>query len=347
MEPEKTIKSTLKVGSVATPLIAGALFLSLGTYFLHSSIIAESVDLSIQLLAASFTVIGLVAITSILKVDRLEVTGKKIVISSVLGYRKGEIKRSDIMSYFEIERANKSGNIRVLTLRTNSSNYSISSSTIANYEELRNELTKGLSADPEAAHNMQFIWNRTLMIFLLVTSAGLLAIALIQYKSNLQEITSSQVKTIEGVITSGPRSVGQEQLSYIDIQLEQYPDITFSLIGSHYEAANVNAILNNLQVGSKVELSIELDEYEKKISKTMELEFFDRLENLGTVNICELKDASNYYMNLHDLNLQRRADAYTSPITLVAGGLSLLLLAAGIYLFFTNKRFSEVSKIIK
>jgi hypothetical protein len=165
LRKRKDIISKPKISSILILILGGILGIVLGTVLVLKG--AEKQILLI--LGIPFIGLGIYSIYWIINFDILKITDRKLILKSITGITKKTIPLAELQSYTEIEKQNAQYKSEVgymkwkdLTLIGENFSYKLSSTSYTNYEELRNELIKGLKRNIKAEDK----WNNNNLTYI-------------------------------------------------------------------------------------------------------------------------------------------------------------------------------------
>lgn len=322
-------------------LIIGGIGMLLASYFIiKNSLSDEYVQIVGLVLGGIFGLAGIGCLILIFFLENLEFENGRLKIISLTGKLKKEILVSEIESYKEIEKENKHYKWKDLTIFTKDSKHTISSSSYSNYESLKRKLTKGKKKNSYAEKIWHYKMSRRFGIgFSIVGFLFLFLFGKMYFKKDLN-ISYSQLAKIEGtivneieVVKSGKRTTTRS----IEIELEEYPRFKFRLGENGLNATRVDKLISNVRKGGKVEIEILNDQFQKKLTKEMPMNFWDKSFNYRVIGIYGLSDEQNSYFDLMQFNRNKKADRNSWSIYFLLG-FSFFMLGYGIYELIKNKK---------
>jgi len=320
-------------------LIVGAAGSFLASYFLIKNATADVyVDVLLFALGVAFGTLGIWSIKSIFSVEHLMFDGKKLNIFSITGNLKKSIELADIESFVEIKKENKYSKWKDLTLFTKYSKYTISQYSYSNYKSLKKALTKGKKKNQRAKK----LWHYKIKMrygfgFTTVGILFLLFFGSMYLKKDL-EVASDQLVTIKAtvdeVVLEG-RNKGRRLST--SLALKEYPKFEFRVVLNAMKRNDIKNLRTNIEHGEQVELDILKEQYQKKLTKQIPLDFWDKSYGYRSISIYGLKDQQRTYYNLDQYNYQNKGDRELWGLYLMLG-FSLFILGFGIYMLVNGKR---------
>ena len=335
------IKSKVKIGNVATLFLGGIVMIVLASYLIKTAFNSEYPQIIGLILGGLIGLVGIVSCSSLFFLNSFAIDKEKFIVKTLFGNTKKVIYLSEIVSYTEIEKENKKGKWKDLTIYTKTNKIKLSSFMVLNYMEFRKILIKGKKQDLEIEKFWSTRVKRRLGIGIVIFGFVFLMGTFKVYLDRNTEIDTKQIKTISSQLaeelkierTGGIHSVSR----VIKIKLLDYRDHTFNLGGNSFIATETNRLLNAVKIGDTIELDIKLEAFEKKISKTKDLSFFDKTVGYHYIPIYGIRKGNSEYLKLSDYNLQHKKNATSIgfwTLVLVAFG----VLIHGVYMLIVNKK---------
>lgn len=334
------ITSKVKKGNLLILIIGGIVALLISYFLIKNAIADEYIQIAGFILGGIFGLMGVGCLLLVLFIEKLVFENGKLKIYSLTGRLKREIRTCEIESYKEIEKENKHSKWKDLTIFTKDSKCTISSSSHSNYELLKKELARGKKKNSFAEKMWHYKIRRRYGIGFSIF--GLIFLSLfgrIHLKDDV-EVLQDQLAKIEGIVVNNVevKTTGKGSgTRSIEIELEEYPKFIFNLGGSGLDATNVNSLVNNVQQGEKIEIKILKDQYQKKITKEVELGFWDKTINYRIIGIYGIKDKQNSYFSLEQFNRNTIVDRNSWSMYLLLG-FSFSILGFGIFELVRNKK---------
>ena len=290
-------------------------------------------DVLIYLIAGGLVLlagIGLFGMTS------YEVTEDETIIRNYINRIIRKIPKSEFDSWYEIEYKDKHGDItsKELTLLTkHNKKVQINSSYYVNYGQLKNALTRGLKKNKGDESKVFKRW---------AVGIGSLFIGFALLVLLNSDIKKSETKTredfeiINGTIKSiSIESHGRKHRSYsLEILVKEYPDFTFKMSTKIWSLRTLKMANSKLSVGEGIRLAIDKEAYNKKISKTAKLSFWDKHSHYHLISFAGLYKGDEMLLPLSDYIVAVNESTNQSDTILI--GLSVFLSATigGLLLHF-------------
>lgn len=222
----------------------------------------------------------------------------------------------EITSWEEVENESESGT-RQITIRAQSKKIKITSWENG-YEDLKKYLTNTTTINPCVVDNTankkirqdrDSNWINRIGFFVLIALCSWMAYAgLHAYFYPNDELDNLAISEIVGVASATPEiHIGAKSSRYITIKLKGYPDYTFSISSTGFDATAKND-LHFIQSDDSVFLSISESDYKKKITKEKALTFWDKINSSKVIWVCELYDEKYGYLTLENYKIAKIED---------------------------------------
>lgn len=337
---KKEIKSELKILDFIIFIPFGILAL-VGAYFLISNSLDDEYPKILFLgVGIFFGLIGLASLLIIFLFEKNILKDDKLIILSITGREKKIIKLSEIVSYYEIEKEGRSNSWKDLTIFTKDSKYTISSAIYSNYDEFRKKLTRGKKKNIKARKLLEYRMNRRYGIgFLIVGTIFTLFLGSMFLNRN-NEILPIDLSQIEGTVANEikvKKSGKRNELLSIPIELKEYPKFKFKTNGYGFRSIKTNQLISNVKKGDRIQVDILTEQYKKKLTKEIQMNFWDRGFSYREIVIYGLRDNADDYFNLSFYNKLKSSDRNSIGMYVLLG-FSLFLLGYGIKEILTNKK---------
>lgn len=256
-------------------------------------------DVLIYLIAAGLV---LLAGFGLFSMKSYEITENEVVVRNYFDRIIRKIPKSEFDSWNEIEYEDKQGDItsKELTLITkHNKKVQINSSYYVNYGQLKNALTKGLKRNKEGESKVLKRW---------AVGIGSLFIGFALLLFLNSDIQKSKTKTredfelIKGTIENiSIESHGSKHPSYtLEILVKEYPDFTFKMNTKIWSLRTLKMAKSKLSIGEGIRLAINGEAYNKKISKTADLSFWDKHSHYHLISFAGLYKGDEMLLPLSD-----------------------------------------------
>lgn len=321
---------------LGTLVFGGISYLLISSQFKN----AKYPELFILIAGGFFGLFAFIIFLFIFRIHKVFVFEDKILKRSLFGYSRNIIFYDEIIDYTEIVKDNTSENWSEFTLHTNNKSFNIISKDYENYYELCAYLKSKSVLNKTKSQKLK---NKTPLIGNIVFACSIaLLICFLYFLFNIflhrnDAINYNELSQISGHIISKIEVLKTSKGSRsIDIELDNYPEFSFGISGSAYYATDDEKYLKNVKIGDELTLKIKSDEYEKKITKTKPLNFFDKYSSYNYLSVYELSDSNYTYLSLDNYNIEKKNDSsYGAPLFM------LILLISFIYIFKEQQKLSK------
>lgn len=332
------IISEIKTSTIVILSIGGIVQL-IGSYFIISNSLSDEYIKILGLIFGLFLgAAGIVTLGLILCLEKITLKKDKLIIQGISKKTKKIIKIADIKSYKEIEKVNDNIKYKDLTIFTNDSKYTITSFENPNYKIFRKKLTRGKEKNIFAEKNWHYKKNRRIGISL--SLIGLLIIFCFGklFLNSSNEIDESDLTKITGNLAKKieiERSGRNGRNISIPIQLYEYQKFKFVLGENGIQSTNTEKLLSNFKFGDKIRLKILNEQYQKKISKELEMSFWDKSFNYRTIDVYGIEDDELSYFSLNTFNRNKLEDG---TLVLLFLGIGVFFFGYGVFELIKNKK---------
>ena len=287
-------------------IIGVVVFVFGAIYFTLNSLHSEYTDYLGLFLGLFFGALSIGCFNAIFQIKKYEFDGEKNIIKSIFNTTKKVIYVRDIKSYNEIAKSVSyyilaTSSWYDLTIFTDRDKEIFSSSLIANYEELKSVLTKGVVRDTYSEKLFEHKINRRFGVMSLILGLLLLALLMQFYKGDV-EIKPEQLTTITVRLTQDPEIRNLESTSWITLKAVEYPKFRFNMHGAGFKAANSTGIMHNLKRNDQVQIDVLSETKNRKGELTQTLSYMEPTHVSKSIDIYGLRKDSKVYINLDRVN---------------------------------------------
>jgi len=337
MKIEETLKSTLKISTILILVFGGMGMLFLGYYLITISLDTEYPQIPGLILGCFFGLVGLISLLSLLILETLELDNEKLVVRSLLKFPKKTIYLQEIVSYSETEKEIKSGKLFNLTIFTQTETYTIYSDAISNYHEFKPILTKG---KPRNTH-LEDLWQYKKIkyfgiAFIIIGSLFLYGFWNI-YNNKDKVILPEELTTMKITVTNKLEIHKSKSSRWVKIKTKEYPSFIFKLSANNFLASDAQQFVTNVRKGDIIEMDILTDTYEKKLTKSKQLTFWDKTVNYNLISVYGIRDINQSYLTLKALNIRHKSVSTSLAFWLLVL-VVLGIISSGIYLLSKNSK---------
>jgi hypothetical protein len=158
------------------------------------------------------------------------------------------------------------------------------------------------SNDPKRDHYINLTILGLMALFFLLRSYY-------TYRSLYWDVVEKDLRTFRGTITEDAKISSGRSGSYIEFKVLLLPDFEFMISGISYQAVKERELTAEVKKNDTIEIDILKSEFEKKISKTKPLSFFDRNLNFDLIYVYGFRKNKKEYLTLENYNKFDNEDA--------------------------------------
>ncbi|NOU59660.1 hypothetical protein [Marinifilum caeruleilacunae] len=266
-----------------------------------------------------------------------ETDKEKIVAKSLLGFTKWSVLRSDILYYTEVNKAEEYKLFRrkVLKFQSKERSFRLSSYYVLNYRELRPIMCKGQKRNRDMESSWYLQSKKKLGISYFIYTLLFFVLSISFYFMGKTEVSQVEIISLSGPTlhkVQKQRSGGSRRNSYeIVIKLKDYPNFKFFTDADALAECDSKKLLKEVKAGDIIEIDIELDTYQKKLSRSKKLGFFDKHFNYKIIPVYAIRKGNTSYLSLDQYNRQNHKSSHL--IVLIGVVLALLFTWEGYKVF--------------
>lgn len=264
----------------------------------------------------------------------------RFILKSGLFSVSVEIRYDEIQSWAEIQKTTKNRNWDELLLFTSKGKFRFCSYNYFGYSIFKSQITKGKTRnlDYEKHWNVKSI--SLFSFFFLFFGTAFIALGSYYFITKTKAISPSEFVKIEQIVTSEIKTKRNGKRSRcFELKFNDYPEFNFNIKGNAYKAMYVEDFLAEVSLGDTLLVSIPKNDFEKKISKSKPLTFWDKSFDYYNIPIVTVSHAGEEYLNLNDIAEERKSNRKSNAwILIIFGG---ILLAIGLFIFIKRKKIAE------
>mgnify|MGYP003616798969 CR=1 FL=1 len=155
---------------------------------------------------------------------------------------------------------------------------------------------------------------------------------------DFKEITHDDFVDFSGILKDDIKLVtGSKGKKHLEFHLINQPIYDFKILGPEYDEIDDKIFLNKFKAGDTIIITIEKEEYDKKIVKTKNLNFKDKYISYTSIRVRQIKTLRDRdYIDLEKLNKQNRESNYLGIGMFSFFALLFLYFAFGNYKAYQN-----------
>lgn len=266
-------------------------------------------------------------------VKNYQIKNNQLIVKRILGFYQKNIPLKDI-KYYIITEIGKYKTEERLIIFTEYEHCSLTSSVTNNYYLIKSYITAGKSRNTYLEQLKVYRENKCLSIFLAIVSISLFVLAIYVFHNKGKEISHQQLSFIQLTVKEISKERNGKRSNSIIIHSTEYPNL-FIISGIAYYITDTKVLLENVQKGSPVVISVLKQDYQKKISKKA-LSLWDKLMTHSAVDIIEIQDKNRSYLSLEDVN--RKRDNHYTALFWIAIAFALGITAFNYKMFKSNTK---------
>lgn len=225
----------------------------------------------------SFSILSVIGIGNIAKYEILNDT---LFIHKWFGLQISCIDLKNI-EWYEIDTENIIS--KSLSIISNRRKFKLYSAGYPNYYLFKKKVTKygkEISGRPERMYSLS-------ILFLIIAVFLCIPFGLYELKIGFENQTKYDIKFINGVVSNSIKENNLSGDSGVTICLKEYPSIFFIIESNVLKITSKDVF--RISNGDELVIGILSNQYEKKIAKTTELDFFDKTVNYSNIKVYNLK----------------------------------------------------------
>ena len=313
-------------------------FIFLSFYFLRDIFKYEYVDLPLIILSLIIFLFGIYGICDLSSKKMVYIFEDYIVTSFGIFSKKIKIRKSDIISWCELNKPIKETPRTLLYVFTNGKKFGFYSTDYEKYDDLKKDLTTNINLNDtfEYISSRKRLWKIGILfivsgiIFLYFTQKNYLKLDYI--------VDTSNYKKIEQIVTSEIKfKQGDYAKQHLDLNFKDYPEFRFNVNENIFDLDKSDEFIAKVKKGDKINFFILTEEYKKKLSHEQEPNFTDKYVNYYRIEVFSLSKGENIFLNLEDCIKVVKSDKELLILIFLIIGL-ILFISGIIAIVKTNKR---------
>ena len=261
-----------------------------------------------------------------------------IIISFGIFSKKIKIRKSDLISWCELNKPVKETPRTLLYIFIKGKKFGFYSTDYEKYNDLKKDLTTNINLNDtfEYISSRKRLWKIGILfivsglIFLYFTNKNYLKLDYIVDTSNyikIEQIVTSEIKFKQGDYAK----------QHLDLNFKGYPEFRFNVNENIFDLDKSDEFIAKVKTGDKLNFFILTEEYKKKLSHEQELNFTDKYVNYYRIEVFGLSKGENTFLNLEDCIIEVKSDKELLILIFLISGL-ILFISGIIAIVKTNKR---------
>ncbi|WP_124019575.1 hypothetical protein [Flavobacterium sp. HTF] len=243
--------------------------------------------------------------------------------------------RTDINSWLVRKKESKYGDYEYLYLTLNEHKIiKVSSFDYDDFDKIKSSIIKNkpqnkiLKERLDRKENIQFSIILILLGILFVYIAGQF------YKDD--SLTKNEVCVIKGTLSEDIELKHSRKSRSLVFKLENLSDFEFKTGSLALKETYYKDLMRDFKKGDKIYLTIEKDQYQQKISKKVQMSFWEKYFHYEKIDVVEVENRNFKYLSLSDFNKTNRDNDYWGIGFF--GIFGVLLTIGSFYLYPKNKK---------
>lgn len=281
-----------------------------------------------------FGLIACLITVYIFSIPKIIIYANRIEVNSFFGWSKRLFFLSEINGWTIRKFRDKYSDYEILYLDINQfDRLKIRSYNYTNFHQLQSEIIKTKPKDIKLKKILEEKENTKIAItFILLGLIFLYTASQFYLEKNL---TKDDVWTIKGKLSEEIKLEHNRRSKSLVLKLENLNEFKFSIGSLALKETFYDDLMNNFQKGDEIHITIEKNEYEKKIKKSAQMTFFDKCFHYEKIDIVEIDNNNFKYLALSDYNKTHNDNNILSVAFF--GTLGLLFLGISIFIYKKDK----------
>lgn len=242
-----------------------------------------------------------------LDLPKILIYSDKIELHRFFGLFKRTFLRNEINSWTAREKESKYGKYEYLYLTLNNNKIiKLNSFDYDNFEEIKWKIIKNKAQNNILKERLDR--KEKIKFSIILTLAGILFFYISSQFYKDDSLTKNDVCVIKGTLSDDIKLKRSKNSKSLIFKLENMPDFKFKIGTLAFEETYYEDLLNDFKKGSEIYLTIEKDQYNKKISKTTQMSSWEKYTHYETIGIVEVDNNDFKYLSLSDYNKTNRSN---------------------------------------
>jgi hypothetical protein len=288
-----------------------------------------------------FGILGVFCLASLFKTYHITVSEKGLELDSILGIGTKNYRWEEIDSYTYKVIKDKKGTEESFRIYIKDKVINLSSQYFEDYEKLFHLLSKKIKINAE----QQIKRNKSDKIiagrFSMGSGLFFIFLGLHLGFSPYNNFDENDLQLVSGTLVSAEYHEGRKNNHSFIIKMEEYPDYSFVFSDFAFESVNYKGFLESSKPSDEVGVKILKISYDKKITETRKLNFWDKTINYPRIETYGLELKGKSYFSF-DLFYNYNNSKLSSLIILVVLCFGVFILING-YLLTQNKGYWKLN----
>lgn len=265
----------------------------------------------------------------------------KIELHRHLGLSKRTVFFSEIENYITIPKESKYGNYEELYLTLNNKEViKLNSYDYANFQEIQADIIRNKPKNIALEKQLDKKENIKYSSIFLIIGVLFIYIACQFYKDT--SLTRNDVCVIKEKLADDIKLERSNKSRSLVFKLENLSDFKFKIGSLALKETYYEDLMSDFKKGDLIYLTIEKDQYQKKISKKTPMSVVDEYFHYEKIDVVEVENKTFKYLSLSDYNKVNRQNDYWGIGFFGFFGIALTI--AGICIYLKSTRNLKVTQ---
>lgn len=278
-----------------------------------------------------FILFALFVFYYIISLPGIYVYADKIELHRYFGLSKRTLFLSEIESWITLEKESKYGNYEELYLTLNNKEIvKLSSYDYANFYEVQAEIIRNKPKNNVLKEQLNKKENLKYAVVFFLIGCLFIYIAYQFYKDT--SLTTNDIYVIKEKLADDIKLERSKKSTSLVFRLENLSDFKFKIGSLALKETYYEDLISDFKKGDLIYLTIEKEQYEKKISKKIPMSVLDEYFYYEKIDVVEVENKTFKYLSLSDYNKTNRQNDYWGIGFFGIFGLALTIAGICIYL---------------
>jgi len=278
-----------------------------------------------------FVLFALFIFYYIISLPAIYIYTDKIELHRYFSLSKRTLFLSEIESWIILEKESKYGNYQKLYLTLNNKEIiKLNSYDYANFYEVQTEIIRNKPKNNDLKEQLDQKENLKYAIVAFLIGSFFIYIACYFYKDT--SLTKNDVYVIKERLADDIKLERSNKSTSLVFRLENLSDFKFKIGSLALKETYYEDLMHDFKKGDLIYLTIEKDQYQKKISKKIPMSVLDEYFYYEKIDVVEVENKTFKYLSLSDYNKTHRQNDYWGIGFFGIFGIALT--GIGIYIYF-------------
>ena len=256
-----------------------------------------------------FVLFALFIFYYIISLPAIYIYTDKIELHRYFSLSKRTLFLSEIESWIILEKESKYGNYQKLYLTLNNKEIvKLSSYDYANFYEIQVEIIRNKPKNNDLKEQLDQKENLKYAIVAFLIGSLFIYIACYFYKDT--SLTKNDAYVIKERLADDIKLERSKKSTSLVFNLENLSDFKFKIGSLTLKETYYEDLMHDFKKGDLIYLTIEKDQYQKKISKKIPMSVLDQYFYYEKIDVVEVENKTFKYLSLSDYNKTNRQNDY-------------------------------------